>query len=484
MPPGRPRRGFRNAIVVGFVAIPLLLIGPEIAPVFATVTDAHPLAWAATEGLLPADASTAQYSPNLDAVVCHGRRSCVAVGNYTDTSGGDQGLIETLADGTATAREASLPGNAATTNPNAAIIGLSCPTEHSCVGVGQYVDSRGVQQGLVETLASGTWTATEAPQPANASTTQYSSVVYGITCRTVGFCIGTGTYVDSSGNDQGLIETLSGITWNATEAPLPPNASTVQYAVLRDVVCPAVGSCVALGNYHDSITNDQGFVDNLSGGTWTPTETPLPDNNAVGSEGSLNHLACVKLGRCVAEGSYTATTGGVQGLIDTLSGGTWTAHEAQLPGDAATANQGADLTDVSCSSPAFCVGVGQYVDANAALQGLVETRSGPNFTPSQAPVLANAAPDPGAALAAVACVGNRFCAAVGGFRDTHGTLQGLIETRSGGTWTASDAPLPANAATNPKVSLLNVACSNAGSCMALGAYTDMNGNERSLIEIS
>jgi hypothetical protein len=81
-------------------------------------------------------------------------------------------------------------------------------------------------------------------------------------------------------------------------------------------------------------------------------------------------------------------------------------------------------------------------------------------------------------------VGNRFCAAVGGFRDTHGTLQGLIETRSGGTWTASDAPLPANAATNPKVSLLNVACSNAGSCMALGAYTDMNGNERSLIEIS
>ena len=467
------------SLIVGLATVSIGATGTGVGPAFAGIAAKHvPSSWTATELLVPANASTTMYSPSIAFVLCRRGKPCVATGGYVDTSGDGQGLIETMSRGTSTPLEAPLPENAATTNQHADVTGLSCPAWDSCTGVGRYDDTTGTQQGLIETLSGGEWIATEALQPANASTTQDSAALYRITCRAVGLCIATGTYIDTGGNVRGFFETLSGGTWTTTEAPLPANASTTQYSGLDAVVCPAAGSCVALGSYADSITNNQGFFETQSGGTWTPTEAPLPANDAVEKEGAINVVTCPETGSCVAAGFYTDTSGVGQGLIETRSRGTWTASEAPTLANAS----GISLVSVACSSAASCVAVGSFSDTTGNFSGLIETRSHGTWTPSAAPLPANVALDPQAGLGAISCAGKRSCVAVGDYHDTGGTLQGLIEMSSGGTWTTSEAPLPTNAAANPKASFLNVQCTNADSCLATGFYVDTSGKQHDLIE--
>jgi hypothetical protein len=75
--------------------------------------------------------------------------------------------------------------------------------------------------------------------------------------------------------------------------------------------------------------------------------------------------------------------------------------------------------------------------------------------------------------------------AIGQYNDTAGSLQGLIETLSGGTWNASEAPLPSNAADpqqSPGTDLLSAACSSTDNCVALGYYADNSGGSSGFIE--
>jgi hypothetical protein len=84
-----------------------------------------------------------------------------------------------------------------------------------------------------------------------------------------------GYYTDSSGNQQGLIETLSGGTWTATTAPagtLSPTAGTDPEVDFNSVSCPATGSCVAVGGYNDSSGNQQGLIETQS--STTPPSNP------------------------------------------------------------------------------------------------------------------------------------------------------------------------------------------------------------------
>ena len=55
-------------------------------------------------------------------------------------------------------------------------------------------------------------------------------------------------------------------------------------------------------------------------------------------------------------------------------------------------------------------------------------------------------------------------------------MHALLVTGSGTSWTAAEAPLPANAAADPGAGLGSVACPSASSCVAAGVYTDSSGN--------
>ena len=90
----------------------------------------------------------------------------------------------------------------------------------------------------------------------------------------------------------------------------------------------------------------------------------------------------------------------------------------------------------------------------------------------EAPLPANAGSDPGASLNSLSCASAGNCTAVGSYRDSSGNTQGLLLTQTSGTWAAAEAALPANADQTMGVTLSSVSCVSAGNCTAVGSYWD------------
>ena len=116
-----------------------------------------------------------------------------------------------------------------------------------------------------------------------------------------------------------VIDTLAGSTWTATAAPVPINADST-LSVLNTIVCPAAGSCTAVGEYLDGVNHLQGLIETLAAGTWTPVTAALPpDNDPAIIDVDLEGVACSGDGStCAVVGFYPNSSTGAAGLIDTL----------------------------------------------------------------------------------------------------------------------------------------------------------------------
>jgi hypothetical protein len=109
------------------------------------------------------------------------------------------------------------------------------------------------------------------------------------------------------------------------------------------------------------------------------------------------------------------------------------------------------------------------LDASFHTQGLLLTGFGSSWTVTQAPLPANAATsDPRVSISSVSCPSGSLCTAVGAYSDTSGNTQGLLLTGSGTTWTATEAPLPTGAQTGESFQLRSVTCPAASPCTAVG----------------
>jgi hypothetical protein len=142
------------------------------------------------------------------------------------------------------------------------------------MAVGHYITRGGQARYLTETLSGSGWTAATAPLPADAAPTQKwnpqqeqdATSLEAVACRAVGSCVALGSYTAGSGPADGAIDTLSGGTWGAANAPLPPGASTTnQYAFVDGAVCPAAGNCVAVGYYTAPDGSGQALIETATG---------------------------------------------------------------------------------------------------------------------------------------------------------------------------------------------------------------------------
>jgi hypothetical protein len=99
------------------------------------------------------------------------------------------------------------------------------------------------------------------------------------------------------------------------------------------MACPAVGSCVAVGQAADGNAGSP-VIETLSEGTWTDTIAPVPANagpaTALGAyNGLLDAVSCATNEFCVALGSYSVPSplgpafdpGPPAGLVETLGYG-------------------------------------------------------------------------------------------------------------------------------------------------------------------
>src|ERR1700722_11874643 len=149
--------------------------------------------------------------------------------------------------------------------------------------------------------------------PSGAATgSSQNDLIYQVACPAAGDCVGVGAYSDTAGNNQALIETEKNGSWSAANVPAAslPNAavSPPPQPYLTGVACTAVGNCVAVDAYDDSSDNEQGLIDVLSGGVWTPIRAPLAGVQPVLSNPGVEvaDVSCPAAGACVGIGSYVS----------------------------------------------------------------------------------------------------------------------------------------------------------------------------------
>lgn len=346
--------------------------------------------------------------------------------------------------------------------------------------------------GIGANAVSASWAiGAEAALPANAAATDQKVAIDSVSCASGGNCGAVGTYLDSSGNTQGLLLTETAGTWGAgVEARLPANAaSTHQFVRLNSVSCASAGNCTAVGGYADSSGNSEGLIITQTAATWAVgQEVTAPANAATNPGVGLASISCPTAGNCGAVGSYTANSGNnTEALLLTETAGSWSAGiEAVLPADAATFNQNANLGSISCPSAGNCGAVGGHLFMSGpdswASQGLMVSETGGTWATGVEPSLpADAStPNPGVGLSSISCASAGNCTTVGGYSDNTPTSEGLLLTQTAGAWaTGLKAKLPANAATaapGPLTNLNSVSCASAGNCAAVGTYYDDSAN--------
>src|SRR5215467_7088748 len=288
--------------------------GPPVSAAGSAAGTAGP-AWAGSTAPVTA-LNPAPTAPNGDGVVlgsvsCPATGSCVAVGHYASQAPGTVPLAESLSGGTWTATAPPTAGLNPPAGLGAALTKVSCPAAGSCVALGTYDIASVGMQTVIETLSGGSWTAATAPAPAPANTVDLQA----LSCPAVGSCAAAGYYLDPSGREDGLVVTLAGGAWSATAAPAgglnpPPSANSVAIVHLDGVSCPAVGSCVAVGDYRDTSNNEDWFAETLSGGAWSPATIPMTGLVPTGlSVDSFTGISCPAAGSCAATGTYADASG-------------------------------------------------------------------------------------------------------------------------------------------------------------------------------
>lgn len=298
---------------------------------------------------------------NLNAVSCPTVGWCAATGVYQPPSGYRQVLADTLSGGSWSATAPPV----ATIWAASQFLSLSCPSAGSCVGTAEYeIGSTWI--GMVETLAGGAWTESALPLPAGAS--GFASIfgnALPVSCPAAGTCVVAGTAFD--GTYWGFLDTLSGGTWAPAYAPQPAGVTSFDVQ-LAAVSCSDASFCIAVGSVNSS-GNDEGLIESLSSGSWAASIAPAPSGTDPSTSIDLHDVNCPMDSSCVAVGQL-ALSNNTTGEMLSLDGSTWSAQAAPLPADAMS-NPDPIFAPLSCPSVGACVTAGTYVGASGR-EGVIE----------------------------------------------------------------------------------------------------------------
>jgi hypothetical protein len=136
--------------------------------------------------------------------------------------------------------------------------------------------------------------------------------LYQVTCLSSSACLVLGSYQDSTGNLLGWLVTGGGASWTATQAPVPADAATNPNLSLNSATCQA--QCVMTGTYNDSSNTEQGILITGSGSTWTATKAPMPTGAMPGND-FLGSVTCDPQLACLVTGYYTDSSHNTQGWL-------------------------------------------------------------------------------------------------------------------------------------------------------------------------
>jgi hypothetical protein len=266
---------------------------------------------------------------------------------------------------------------------------------------------------------------------------------------------------------------------------LPADTGSTPKSYLFTLTAHGTGGVATAGNHPMATVATSGPTP-ITTTTSDIASLPTGANTGDTENADLVSVACPTAARCVSVGYYYAApvspqTVNESGLIETLSGTTWTASAAPTPSDIDTDESVVTLSSVSCSSATDCTAVGYYLANNSAEEPYVATLAGSSWTWQPASVPTDGPNRLGGQLLSVSCPASGGCIAVGKFQPPADIADALIEQPSVGGWAGSEAPLPSNA--DPEESngteiqdiLYDVSCTSATNCAAVGEYTVGSG---------
>jgi hypothetical protein len=430
---------------------------------------------ASSKARLPSDAA-AFPDVLLPATACMKNGTCIAVGSYDVTSGGQHGqraLIETISNGSETPLAAPVPSNAL--KDSSYLDAVSCPGATTCVATGSYQDTSTHTEHLVETLENGRWKPGELPFAKGAVPVLGAFFDDALSCPKSEACVDlTFECVTAGLTHPGLlVETEVNGAWTAAAASIPyrKDVGCLQNDTLYDLSCPTTRFCVTTGN----AAFGQNFLDVFAAKRWTVSAPLAPPSM---TDPSIGSIACGAAGSCVAVGqsSSASDTGEVVPLVDSYAGGSWTASNPPVPSNVDAYGEIGWLNAVDCPTAANCYAFGEYI-AGSQYQGLVESLVGGTWSPAEAAV-----PDPGEGefqAFEATCLGLGSCVAVSvGYNG-----EPFIVALAGTTVETISSSLPSGSSTSAQqANFGSVACSSAGTCLAAGSYEDSAEDLEGLIQ--
>lgn len=271
--------------------------------------------------------------------------------------------------------------------------------------------------------------------------------------------------------------------------PIPSAAgATGAPAMARDVTCPAVGACTALGAAYLPGGGTAATVTSSTGGEWGPgqvlTFAPGVARTPTSVQGQA--IACASVGDCAVVGSFVDARGGTQAFVATQSGGVWgRATPVRFASGAQRTLPSANAVAVACPAAGACTAVGEYQDATDATRTFTVSSSGGTWGTARA-VTFPAGSEAGVRLERatdVACVSTTRCTVIGTYADAADHRQAFWSQLSGSSWSTAQTVTfePDQVGPDPNVSFVSLFnpvvahhldCSATGRCSAVGNFFD------------
>jgi IPT/TIG domain len=325
------------------------------------------VAWTPSSPALPGNSGFTE-DVLLSDVDCPAVGTCVAVGRYDDdVDATDLPLVLALSGATWTHPTLALPvGSIGKLNS------VDCPSSVACVAVGEETSSAGAREPLAVT-GPGPWTVdTSVGLPSDVDAGNPRALLQDVSCSAVGACVAAGSYVTGTSKAQGLVEVLATTTWTAVSAAVPfaaaPNTPAANPQVqLTSVSCAS--ACLAVGDYRAAGTGNtlRPLLVRIVGTTATVERAAVPNDAEEAPSGSHASATCTSGQRCVAVGFYDVNAGLRAPLLSTLDAGQWSPSPGPRP---------ADVSDsvrplASTLDGSAVVSVGYYVDLDGFTRALL-----------------------------------------------------------------------------------------------------------------
>jgi len=356
----------------------------------------------ATATASPADGS--DYA-TLSQLSCPSATSCVAVGQVP---GHGQQVLTLIVRGIGSRwkvqRSPDVPGAVASL-----LLGVSCHSAAMCVAVGDYTKTSGTRLPMAERWNGRTWSMQSVPAPAGAHAVYLGAVQ----CLSVRYCLAAGSWDNTSGASKPLAAQWNGHEWTL----LPAIGGGLAGASFDAVSCVRAGSCVAAGEYAQTPSLEATLAERWNGHGWTNLHSSIgagASNSNLASIWCWTSTSCIAAGfgqgpaateplilkwnghvwtfqfapgslplyavangitcgtgYCEAVGFYQVGDNDLAYAIRS-SAEAWTFQQARNPGD----KDLNDLMAVQCPAVTECVAVGDYARVGQPRHVLIEQWNG------------------------------------------------------------------------------------------------------------